>query len=98
MSSVTAQADGMGLAHSSSRSAPVCTATTPGIVAAAAVSMLRIRAWAKGLRRTARCSTPGMGRSAVYFASPVSSGASSRRTMRLPTNGAAERASVAVMR
>ena len=46
MSSVTGQAHGIGAAHTSARSAPLYTATTPGSALAAAVSMLTMRAWA----------------------------------------------------
>ena len=54
MSSVTGQAHGIGAAHTSARSAPLYTATTPGSSVAAAVSTPTIRAWAYGLRTTAQ--------------------------------------------
>ena len=43
-----------------------------------------MRAWAYGLRSTARCSAPGMTRSLVNLASPVSSAGSSRRSIGVP--------------
>ena len=46
MSSVTGQAQGIGAAQASARSAPVYTATTPGRSAAAEASMPVMRAWA----------------------------------------------------
>ena len=75
----------------------MCTATTPSMADAAEVSMALMRACAYGLRSTARNRAPGIGRSAVYLASPVSSGASSRRSMRVPMWGVVG-VSVAVMR
>jgi len=46
------------------RSAPVTTASTPGIARAASESIDTIRAWAWGLRRTAPMSMPGNAKSA----------------------------------
>jgi hypothetical protein len=84
MSSVTGQAHGIGAAHSSARSAPVYTARTPSIAAAALVSIDRILAWAYGLRNTAMYSAPGTFMSLVNTASPVRSTGSSLRSNRLP--------------
>ncbi len=46
-------------------SAPVKTATTPGIFAAAAMSTELIRAWACGLRRIQACNCPWRLKSSV---------------------------------
>src|SRR6266508_6416228 len=88
MSSVTGHAQGIGAAHASARSEPVYTATTPGRDVASDTSIEMIRAWAYGLRATARCSAPGIARSLVNLVSPVSSAGSSRRSIRCPMNGA----------
>ena len=53
--------EGQGPPHSPSRSAAVNTADTPGMAAAAAVSMPLIRAWAYGLRTTSIQTMPGSG-------------------------------------
>ena len=97
MSAVTGHAHGIGAAHSAARSAPVCTATTPGRLAAAEVSMRRMRAWAYGLRTSARWRAPGTARSLVNLASPVSSAGSSRRSSRWPITPVAGAASVVVI-
>jgi hypothetical protein len=57
---------------------------TPGIAAAALVSMLLIFACACGLCRIATCAMPGRSMSAVNSASPRRNSGSSRRLMRAP--------------
>jgi hypothetical protein len=51
--------------HEAFTSAPVRTATTPGIALAALVSMFVMRACAYGLRRMTACNRPGIRRSSV---------------------------------
>ena len=51
--------EGAHASPSVSRTAPVMTAFTLGWASAALVSMLRMRAWASGLRRIAPWSMPG---------------------------------------
>ena len=65
MSSVTGQAHGSGAMPSSVRSAPVYTATTPGMAVAAEVSIEVMRAWANGLRTMPIHMAPGMVRSSM---------------------------------
>src|SRR5215210_4934587 len=72
-------------AHSSARSCPVKTATTPGCSFASETSMLVIFAWAKGLRRNERCSIPGSLMLSVHVAWPVTSAGSSLRGTPPPT-------------
>src|SRR5215210_7955492 len=94
MSSVTGQPQGMPMAHSSARSSPPYTPTTPGIALAADVSMDVILACAYGLRRMARWSIPGNLMSSVKVARPARSAASSLRGTLLPLY----RRAVSVMR
>ena len=63
-----------------SRSAAVNTPATPGMAAAGAGSMARIRPWASGALTNTACSAPGGTRSSQYNAAPVSRGGSSRRS------------------
>ncbi len=84
MSGVTGHAHGMGAAHNSVSSAPLYAAATPSRPTAADTSTETILAWACGLRRTARYSAPGMGKSLVNLASPVSNAGSSRRNIGVP--------------
>src|SRR5438093_8386964 len=65
-------------------SLPVKIATTPGWRIAAAVSILRIRAWACGLRTKAAYVIPGIFTSSTYCPRPVMKRGSSRRLMDLP--------------
>ncbi len=81
----------------SARSAPVNTAMTPGLAAAALVSMASIVAWANGLRTIARCSMPGSWMLSVHFVRPVMRRASSLRLRAVPTSDAG-RSSTAVIR
>src|ERR1700732_772964 len=60
--------------------------TTPGIVAAAAPSMRRSRAWACTLRRSATWTSRGGWRSSTKVPAPVSSRGSSSRCTRAPTS------------
>ena len=65
---------------SSGMSAAVRTARTPGSTRALLTSILRMRAWACGLRRSLACRSPRGLRSATYWTTPVTfSGASGRR-------------------
>src|SRR6266852_8710070 len=59
---------------------------SPAAFFAASTPMLRIRAWACGLRTTARWTTPWCGRSSVYRPWPVISRGSSRRWILAPTS------------
>jgi hypothetical protein len=59
MAMTSCDSDGAQARPSVSSTAPVMTALTFGWASAALVSMLRIRAWAYGLRRTAPWSMPG---------------------------------------
>jgi hypothetical protein len=61
------------------RSRPVKTPTTPGSVAAAFVSMLRMRACAWGLRTSRAWTMPGSERSAAKRVRPVTFSAPSMR-------------------
>ena len=67
-------------------SIPVSTARTPAIDSAARVSILRIFAWAWGLRTTAICAAPSRWMSATYLPCPVIKAGSSRRLTRAPIN------------
>src|SRR5215212_5360269 len=58
---------------------------TPGMAAAASVSIDRMRAWARSLRRKATCSAWGTRRSSVKLPCPASRRGSSTRFMRAPT-------------
>ena len=57
---------------------------TPAIFSAAETSIDLIFACAYGDRKTDKCNAPGIFKSLVNFASPVSSGGSSRRKSRVP--------------
>ena len=59
-------------------------AITPAIFNAAEISIDLIFACAYGERKTERCNAPGIFKSFVNFASPVSSGGSSRRSNLVP--------------
>ena len=54
MSSVIGQTIGRGPAHSPASSSPLQAPTTPGISSALETSTFTMRAWANGLRTTAR--------------------------------------------
>src|SRR5262245_16552013 len=97
MSVVTAQAHGMGAPQRSCRSAPEYAATTPGCSSAPLTSTLVMRACAYGLRSTARWTAPGITRSLVNLASPVSSAGSSRRSIGVPMTRLACFSSTTVM-
>ena len=84
MSGVTGHAQGIGEAHDDCRSLPVYMAITPAIFNAAETSIDLIFACANGERKTERCNAPGIFKSFVNFASPVSSGGSSRRSNLVP--------------
>ena len=71
--------------HVQGKSAAVTTARTPGIAAAAEVSMATIRAWAWGERRIAPVNIPGADMSAPYWARPVTLSTPSGRFGRVPT-------------
>ena len=67
-------------------SSPVRTAATPGIARARETSIAAISAWAWGERRIAACSVPlRVGRWSENIALPVSSAASSTRSIDWPT-------------
>src|SRR5438552_12852930 len=70
-------------------SLPVKTATTPGCRSAAAVSILRMRAWACGLRTKAAYVMPGSFKSSTYWPRPVMNRGSSRRLIDFPNNRSA---------
>ncbi len=65
-------------------SAPVHTATTPGRVRAAAVSIRSMRAWACGLRTNTACSAPATAMSPTKRPRPVTRRTSSRRATASP--------------
>jgi hypothetical protein len=88
MSSVICQALGR-LPCSAAKSAPVKTATTPGMLRAALVSISVMRACATGLRRMARCCIPGNTMLSVHRVRPVIRCSSSLRTLALPISGSA---------
>src|SRR5262245_42850604 len=67
-----------------SRSAAVSTATTPGMPAAWLVSSPPMRACATTERTKTACSAPGIARSSVYRAEPVTMGGSSTRRTASP--------------
>ena len=73
-----------GLPDGSGKSAPVTMAFTPGIAAAAVVSMERMRAWAWGERTIAPSNMPGSRRSAPNLARPVTFSKPSGRIGRVP--------------
>src|SRR3989442_12020222 len=66
-------------------SAAVMTARTPGSTRARLVSILTMRAWACGLRRSLACSRPRGLRSATYCTCPVTFSGPSGRGMESPT-------------
>src|SRR3989475_9479185 len=66
-------------------SAAVTTARTPGSARARLVSILTIRAWACGLRKSLACSRPRGLRSATYCTWPVTFSGPSGRGMESPT-------------
>src|ERR687897_151525 len=86
MSSVIGQTIGSGPAHSPARYAPLQAPTTPGISSAFETSTFTMRAWANGLRTTARCTMPGSVRLSTKLPCPVMSEASSLRRTDVPTN------------
>src|SRR5881392_1304090 len=67
-------------------SLPVKTATTPGCFSAPLVSILRIRAWACGLRTNAAYVMPGSFKSSTYWPRPVMNRGSSRHLIDLPNS------------
>src|ERR1700724_1461256 len=85
MSGVTTHAQGSPPC-SPARSAPLKTATTPGLSRAAEVSTLTIRACAYGLRRNATYSIPGSWMLSVHWVFPVINRASSERLRAVPTS------------
>src|SRR5213593_2348557 len=66
-------------------SAAVMTARTPGSARARLVSILTMRAWACGLRRSLACKRPRGLRSATYWTCPVTFSGPSGRGMASPT-------------
>ena len=73
------------LRFSSGMSAAVRTARTPGSARALLASMLTIRAWACGLRRSLACSRPFGLMSATYCTRPVTFSGPSGRGIESPT-------------
>ena len=83
MSGVTGHAQGR-LGHSSTSSAPVNTAITPGVATAPETSIDLMRAWASGLRTKAIVSMPAAVMLSVQFVWPVMRWASSLRRGAVP--------------
>src|SRR5512146_3037665 len=70
----------------SGKSAEGTIALTPGSAAAFEVSIERMRAWACGERKIRPTNSPGIDKSAPYWAVPVTFGTPSGRTGRVPTH------------